>query len=195
MDPFSEETVRLIFVFFVPGFISMKIYDMLVPSDRRDFSKSMLEAVSFSCINFAILYWPIVAIHSNDFQYLHQLWYYIISLVILFVFPIAWPFIFLRTLSLRLVRRKIIDPILKPWDRVFRQREDYWVVVHLKDGRMVGGRYGSKSTASSYPADEQIFIEEVWSIDQKSGTFLTRVDQTGGMLISKGDFEIIEFFK
>ena len=90
MNPFTSETIRLIFIFFVQGFLSMKVYSLLIPSDSIDFSKSLLEAVSFSCINFALLYAPIVAIHSDDFQSDHPLWSYISALIILFVAPIVF---------------------------------------------------------------------------------------------------------
>ena len=54
----------------------------------------------------------------------------------------------------------------KPWDYVFSRRQAYWVIVHLRDGRKIGGRFDRKSFASSYPADEQIYIEEVWRLDE-----------------------------
>jgi len=71
MDIFDSETLRMIVIFFVPGFISMKVYDLCFPSERRDFSKSVLEAVSFSFINFALTYGAIIAIHKSDFQIRH----------------------------------------------------------------------------------------------------------------------------
>ncbi|MBI3195332.1 MAG: hypothetical protein HYZ34_12835 [Ignavibacteriae bacterium] len=194
MNPFDSETIRLVFIFFVPGFISMKIYDLLVPSERRDFSKDLLEALSYSCVNFAILYWPIVAIHSNEFQTDHLIIYYFLSILILLVAPIFWPILVYKFMKTGFFRRRLVDPILKPWDRLFGQRKAYWVIIHLKDGRKIGGKYAKRSFSSTYPAEEQIYIEEVWEIDQTSGRFIQPLTNSDGLIISKDNFHLIEFF-
>ena len=89
---------------------------------------------------------------------------------------------------------RIINPIPKPWDYVFGKRESYWIIVHFKDGKKIGGRYDTNSFASSYPAEEQIYIEEVWNID-KEGRFKDKVDRSKGVIISKSDVSAIEFFE
>ncbi len=194
MSPFNSDTLRLILVFFVPGFISMKIYDLYVPSERRDFSKSLLEAVSFSCVNFALMYWVIMAIHSSDFQSEHRYWYYFLSVIILFAAPVFWPILYSKVLSMPFFSGKTIHPIPRPWDYVFSQNESYWVIVHLKDGRRIGGRFDTRSFASSYPYEEQIYLEEVWRLDPE-GKFLNKVEGSKGIIISQKDFELIEFFE
>ncbi len=194
MNPFSSETLRLILIFFVPGFISIKVYDLLVPSERRDFSKSLFEAISFSCVNFALTYWAIVAIHSNNFQINNPFCYYISSILILFVAPVLWPLIYFKILSIPFLKSKTIHPMPKSWDYVFSQQKPFWVIAHLKDGRRIGGLYGAKSFASSYPANEQIYLEEIWNLDGND-KFLERVDRSEGVILSKEDFEVIEFFK
>lgn len=193
MNPFDSETLRLVLIFFVPGFVSMRVHDLYVPSERRDFSKSLMEAVSFSCINFAIFYWAIVAIHSEGFPSEHPVWYYLSSVAILFVAPIFWPILYSWTMGLPFFRRRTIHPIPKPWDYLFSQGDSFWEIVHMKDGRRIGGRYDTRSFASSYPAEEQIYLEEVWHLDKK-GRFKERVESTQGLIISKADFEAIEFF-
>jgi len=194
MNPFTSETIRLIFIFFVPGFISMKVYSLLIPSDSIDFSKSILEAVSFSCINFALLYVPIVSIHSDDFQYVHPVWYYIVTLIVLFIAPIVWPILYNKIISTSFFRRSILHPIQKPWDYVFGNKKPYWVIVHLKDGRRIGGAYLFKSFSSSYPAPEQIYLEELWQLDQE-GRFTKKIERSSGIIISASDFQAIELFQ
>jgi hypothetical protein len=195
MNPFESETLRLIFIFFVPGFISIKVYDLLVPTEKRDFSKDMFEAISYSCINFAILFWVIFEINSTEFQPAHPFLYYLATVFILFVAPIIWPIAFLRIISIGFIRKRIIDPFLKPWDRLFSRKRAYWVIVHLKGGRKIGGRYGRQSSSSSYPAEEQIYIEELWQIDQKTGRFIAPIPQTQGALISSKNYVFIELFR
>lgn len=194
MNSFDPQTLGLLLIFFVPGFISIKVYDLLVPSERRDFSKSLLEAVSFSCVNFALLYWAIVVIHSPSFQSAHPAWFYLASLVILFIAPVLWPVLYAKILHIPVFRSRVIHPVSKPWDYLFGQRKSYWVIVHLKGGRRIGGRFDTHSFASSYPAEEQIYLEEVWRLDCE-GKFLKKVDRTKGIIISHEEWDAIEFFE
>jgi len=157
MNPFDSETLRLILLFFVPGFISMRVYDLYVPSERRDFSKSLLEAVSFSCVNFAITYWAIVAIHSDGFPLRNPISYYLSSIGILFLAPVLWPILYSKMTELPFFRQRIIHPIPKPWDYFFSKRQSLWVIIHLKDGRRIGGRYDTGSFASSFPAGTDLY--------------------------------------
>lgn len=194
MNPFNSDAIKLIFVFFVPGFISMKVYDLFIPSERRDYSKSLMEAISFSCFNFAINYWIWTLINSDNFSTINSFWYYLLLIEILFIIPILLPIIFLRIIKLPFILNKIINPFSKPWDYVFSKREYFWVIIHLKDGRRIGGKYDTNSFTSSFPAEEQIYIEEVWKLGEK-GDFIEKVEDSRGLIISSKDFEAIEFFK
>jgi Family of unknown function (DUF6338) len=60
MPDWTQDRLLLFLLFFVPGFISIKIYDLLVPSERRDFQSTLAEAIGYSAVNFAVLL-PIVA--------------------------------------------------------------------------------------------------------------------------------------
>lgn len=194
MNPFDSETLRLIIIFFVPGFISLKVYDLFVPGEKRDFSKDMFEAISYSCVNFAILFWLISTIHTVGFQADHPVSYYLAAIFVLFVAPIFWPIAFLKIISIRFIRKRIIDPFLKPWDKLFSQKKPYWVIVHLSGGRKIGGKYARRSYTSTYPAEEQIYLEEVWKIDQRTGRFISPIPQTQGLLISSKNYVFIELF-
>jgi len=132
MNPFTLDAIKLIFIFFVPGFVSMKVYDLLIPSERRDFSKSLMEAISFSCLNFAITFWLWIFINSNDFQAKNQLLYYLFLILIILVVPIVLPNLYLWIIKMSFFRKRIVNPYLKPWDWVFSKRETYWVIVHQK---------------------------------------------------------------
>lgn len=194
MNPFSSETLLFILLFFVPGFVSMKIYDLFIPSPRRDFSKSFLDAISFSMLNFAILYWLIVAIHDGKFPDQHPFWYFICISFIVFVAPAIWTFLYMRILNTEFIRRRTLHPIAKPWDYVFGQKQSYWVILHLKDGRRIGGSFDTSSFASSFPAQEQIYLEAVWRIDE-AGKFLQKVDRSKGIIISASELQSVELFQ
>ncbi len=68
------------------------------------------------------------------------------------------------------------------------------MIVHLKDGRKIGGKYDENSFASSSPAEEQIYLEEVWRLDKK-GAFIEPTERSKGMIIFKEEILSVEFFK
>lgn len=195
-----ESSQLLLFLaFFVPGFISIKVFDLLVPAERRDFRSSLIEAIGYSSINFALLLpmilWLVSALAAGAEETgwtsgaLRLLAWYIIILAA----PVLWPFLYVKIVQPRF--SKIIrNPIAKPWDVVFSPRREVWIILHLKNGRRIGGRYAKYSEASSYPAPEQLYVKEVWKLDE-NGAFIERVDRTGGLLISMEHVEAIEFFE
>ena len=193
MDIFKIDTLQLILIFFVPGLISMKVYDLFIPSGRRDYLKSTLEAVSFGLINFTILHWPIATIHSNDYQKEHPILYYIFFILIVFIAPVIWTLFYRYILSIKFISNHIVHPVDKPWDYVFGNKKSYWVIIHLKDGRRIGGKFDSESFASSFPAQEQIYLQELWKLDE-NGKFMNKVKQSEGIIISSTEFQSIELF-
>lgn len=194
MDIWQMDKLVLFLVFFIPGFISIKIYDLLVPSERRDFSKSLLEVIGYSSLNFAALFWLIIPIHSENFYVHYKILYFILLLIIIFIIPILWPILFLKLSTLKPISKYIIHPIQKPWDYVFSKREAFWIIIHLKDGKKIGGRYGANSFSSSYPSEEQIYLEEVWKLDENS-IFIESIERSKGIIVSAKEISSIEFFK
>jgi hypothetical protein len=79
-----------------------------------------------------------------------------------------------------------VHPIRKPWDYVFGKREPFWVIVHLHNGQRIGGRFDVQSFASSDPADEQIYLEADWVLDEQ-GRFLRPVERSRGIIIMKDE--------
>ena len=194
MDLWNADKLTLFIIFFLPGFISMKVYDLLVPGETRDVSKSVFEAIAYSTLNFAALLWLIILVNTDGFYQEHRVLYFLSLVFIMIIVPIGWPLAFLRLSSWRPLARHFVHPIRKPWDYVFGKREPYWIIVHLRDGRKVGGTYGTGSFASSSPAEEQIYLEEVWALDNE-GRFLRPVDRSCGIIIMTDQILAVEFFR
>jgi hypothetical protein len=193
MDIWNADKLALFLIFFLPGFISMKVYDLMVAGERRDISKSVFEAIAYSTLNFAVLFWLIAFILADDFYHRHLILYSISVAAIMVVVPACWPFLFLKLSTWRPVAKHFIHPIRKPWDYVFGKRNSFWIIVHLQNGQKVGGRFDTESFASSDPADEQIYLEEVWVLDAE-GRFLSQVERSRGILIMKNEIRAVEFF-
>jgi len=194
MDIWNVDKLTLFLVFFLPGFISMKVYDLMVPGQPRDFSKSLVEAISYSTLNFAALFWLIVLIQTGDFYRRHFILYSLSVAVIMVGVPACWPFVFLRLSTWRPIAKHLVHPIRKPWDYVFGKRDPFWIIVHLQNGQKIGGRFDVESFASSDPADEQIYLEEVWILDD-GGRFVSRVERSRGIIIMKDEIRAVEFFE
>ena len=182
MPAWTQDELLLFLLFFVPGFISIKVYDLRVPAERRNFQSTLAEAIGYSAVNFAILL-PLVVAVAYGYGVLDRLWWQLVtSYVVLLIAPVSWPLLFVRIIRPRF-SKVFVNPIPKPWDVVFRQRGESWIIVHLIGGRRVGGRFARGSEASSYPAEEQLYIKEVWRLDE-NGRFVERVDRRGGIIVS-----------
>jgi len=195
MNIWEPNKLLLFLIFFIPGFISLKIYDLIIPGERRDFSKLLLEVLGYSSLNYAAFSWLIFLIYSRKLYQNHANWFLLSLIIVLFIAPAIWPFIFVILFNKwKFLSKFIIHPIPKAWDYIFGKRESFWVIVHLKDGRRIGGKYDTNSFASSYPAEEQIYLEEVWKLDEK-GKFIEPVERSKGILIPGREISMIEFFK
>lgn len=194
MELLELEKLKIFIFFLMPGFISIQAYQLMVPSEYKASTDKIIEAVTYSCINFALLFFPIQYIEQSALEFEHPLLHALFYICVLFVFPVLWVLAFLSLRNLDFFQRKMPHPIAKPWDFVFSQRKKYWVIVTLKTGEKVAGRYSSKSFTSSNPAPEQIYLEETWVLD-KDDSFTRPRQNSEGILILSDEIKTIELFK
>lgn len=188
----TQGTLALFLIFFIPGFITLKVYDLLVPGEVRDFSKAFFDAVAYSSLNFAALLWLIGIVRSGN---LPPWQWYTAMFVLLAGMPALWPVIFLRIRKHPKVSRRIASPNARVWDDIFAGRTPYWVIVHLKDQRRIGGLYGGKSFTSHSPAPPEIYLEQVWHVDENGGFTGSLVESTAGILVMGTEILALEFFQ
>ena len=189
----NAQTLELFLLFVVPGFVAMKAYDLLVPSETRSWGDSLIEAISYSMLNLALLFWLVGLLQREGFQQRHPVVYGLGIFVVLFVAPVAWAVTVRFLCTSRLFRKYVLHPAPQAWDFFFLQRRPAWVLAHLKTGEMVGGLFSDDSCASSFPTEADIYLEEVWKLDEE-GRFIQRVDQTSGILIKRSECSHIELF-
>jgi chromate transport protein ChrA len=153
MNIWNIDKLILFIAFIVPGFIAIKTYELFIPSTTKDSSKQIIDAVSYSCLNYAIMLFPIYLVESSKFKSNHSYLYILFYIVVLFLTPILIVCIWklLRTTSV--IQKFIPHPTQKPWDYFFSRRICCWVIVTLKNGDKIGGMYGPikgvKSTLDS----------------------------------------------
>ena len=193
MDIWEVDKLFLFIAFVVPGFISLKTYALLQPTQVKDTSQQLVDAVAYSSINYALLMGPIYAVEHLNLRSSYPTLYVLFYVVVLLVAPIAWAWIFLWLRKTQLLQRSIAHPTGKPWDFVFSQRLPYWVIATLSDGRQVAGLFHSKSFASSSPASEQIYLEEAWVLSEGGGFERPRHDSAGIIILAK-EIATLELF-
>lgn len=189
MEILNENIIRLIILFVAPGFISLKIWGLISPTQKTKLSDSLIEAVIFSSFNYIITAWLYDIL--REFVFVWIVWvYYLLVIVIL---PILWPILLKAVLNIKFIKEKIISPIPKSWDYYFIKRGPCFMLIHLNDGELLGGLYGLGSFASSYPEEEDLYLQEVWEIDE-DGSFIKKMTDTKGLLINHSAIKYIEFF-
>lgn len=191
MDIWDENKLMVFIGFAVPGFISLKAYQLLCPGQTKDSSQQLVDAVAYSCINYALLLWPIAWVENHDVKKSAPNLYAAFWLLVFLVAPIVWACAlrWLRTKEFFL--RRVPHPTAKPWDFVFGQRKEHYVVVKLKDGSALGGFYGTKSFTSSAPDMEQIYLQDCWHLDDEHD-FQRKKKATAGILILGSEIASIE---
>tara|TARA_R110001599_G_C12043752_1_gene641422 strand:+ start:73 stop:657 length:585 start_codon:yes stop_codon:yes gene_type:complete len=191
MDIWEIDKLALFLAFVIPGFISIKAYQLAFPGTERATSDQLIDAIAYSSINYALLIFPIIAIESGTLRESCKFLYYLFYVFVLFIAPIIWVLIWKYLRTRDFFQRNAPHPTAKPWDYVFSKRKSYWVKVTLKDGTIIAGLYADKSFASSAPAQEQIYLEETWIVNEKGG-FERAKNNTAGVIILSSEISYIE---
>lgn len=191
MDIWSADKLVLFIAFVIPGFISIKCYQLFHPGVVRNAADQVVDAIAYSCINYALFLWLIFAVEKSALRTVHPTLYGLFYVMVLLVGPVIWAIIWKWMRSWQVFQKNAPHPTAKPWDFVFQQRKPYWVIVHLKEGGMIGGLYSDRSFASSAPAEEQIYLEQEWVVEE--GGLTRAVESSAGVLISGSEIAHIEF--
>ena len=179
-----EEILALI----IPGFVSLKVWTLINPTARLKLADYLLDIIAFSTLNFVALSWLLATTTDS------QLWLRIIVGISVFVgAPAVWPILLRWTLGWRAFRGRIIHPDPLAWDYFFRKGNSCFVLIHLKDGKVIGGLYNGESFASSYPESQDIYLGEVWRVDEL-GRFQSRIEATMGALVNHKVIDYLEFY-
>jgi hypothetical protein len=133
-------------------------------------------------------------ISQKDFDKNHQIIYWISICLIFVIVPTLWPFLYLWAAKLKYIKKLILVPYSQPWDYVFSQKRALWVIVHLKNGDTIRGKYSMKSMASAYPKEKQIYIQELWQPGDNGG-FKRKIDRSEGVILFESEISFIEFYK
>ncbi|EEW2080975.1 hypothetical protein D9F58_08275 [Escherichia coli] len=193
MDIWSFDKLFIFIIFVVPGFISIKVYEALHPSVKKESSKIIIDAVAYSCINYAIWFFPIYFAERNNLFDYSLFLYYLMYFLAFFISPSLLPVALYKLRESQFFRNKLPHPVGRPWDFFFRNAPACWVIITLKDGKKIGGLYAGNAFASSSPEPEQIYLIESWHINDDGG-FDRPKERTLGVLVLTTDVLTVEFY-
>lgn len=187
MNIWEMNKVILFLALFIPGFIIIKIYDLVFPNSTRDFSKYWFDAVAFGALHYGICYIFMTVTYSQI----------ILTNSIIFIWliliPTCYPILLYGIVKIGLFQKFFIHPIQRPWDYFFSRNKCYWMLIHLKDGSKIAGKYDKNSFASSYPDAPEILLEEIWVINELD-EIIEPIQPRRGAIILGSEIKRVEFY-
>jgi hypothetical protein len=182
----SQLLLLLTFIVF-PGLVSMHVYRLIFPTKAIEWQNAILEASFWGTVNFLVAS-PLIGIISWYGAPLGMLFVPLIFTSILL--PIVWVHWLSR---IRYIRKLCINPIPTAWDYYFAKTETpCFVIVHLKNGNLIGGYYGWDSYMSSYPEKMSIYFEKLIHLNA-NGEFEGWIENSNGVILDSDVFDYLEF--
>lgn len=194
----SLDVVLYTCLFLVPGFIIDDIVNAFCTSKKRDTNIAILRYLMFSVIHVAIWSWAYASILIDAPVKATS-----INWVYMFLLTVVGAFLTGTLLGL-LIKQQFLQKffallgitvagtIPSAWDNKFSSMEmSRWVIVSLASDKLVYGRMGRCSCASSNPDERDIYLSKVYTLDA-NGKWIANPD-TDGMLIMKSEIRFIEF--
>ena len=124
---------------------------------------------------------------SSMRYWLATLWLFLFSPVLL---PVIWHWLRNR----EWVKGIILSQQESAFDYYVADRKPVFMIIHLKDGRAIGGYWGPGSYASVAPNSGDIYLTAVYQLDRQR-RFGDPVPATAGLLIRREEYSFIELFK
>ena len=192
MDIWESNKLLLFIAFVVPGFVSLKVYQVTIPSDVKDSSKLLIDAVVYSCINYSFILPLIYYAEYQKWRENHYGLYLLGVPFVTFILPGFMTRVFIVLRMTEHVQDYFPNPYPRSWPYVFSQRKSFYLKIHLKNEKIISGLYSENSFASSDPASFQIYLEK--SYYNEGEPFTKEIESTEGVLVLTNDIDYIEFY-
>lgn len=180
---------------FAPGFVSLKVYDFLMPAEPRKVADHVYEIIGYSCVTYAVLAPfaapkllepPSVLLHDlGMLQRLSALTFLVVPAVIG-----AGSAVLVQGKD-RLGTGYVLTTKLA-WDWVFGKIGPAGVIVTLTSGERVVGSFSRGAIATTYPFDQQVYIDRLWQVNEQD-VFIAPIPGSKGQLIMGNTISTIRF--
>ena len=171
----------------MPGYLFMRVWRLLVPSKDFKLKDHIPEVIVISVIHFALF--RLLASQIDK-----PVTWWILLILFLVPIPVTLAIALKKFRNSKLMQGRILHPVPRAWDYFFGMGKPCFMLIHLKNGDSIGGLYGWKSFASSFPEAEDIYLEEIWEMDER-GIFLEKLDGSTGALVNSSNIEYIELYE
>lgn len=165
----------LVFILAVtPGFIIVFVRSQFLSGRILPYPAGFLLYLTVSTIYWAVLFLASDMLIAIGFWWdgstLSTLRWLVFLVILPVIVGVITGVVSNRTLlykSLKKVRLNPIHPTPSAWDWTFSDLNEQYVLVKLKNGAMFGGFLGADSFISSDPNERDMYIEEIFEIDDK----------------------------
>lgn len=191
---FNIEMLGLLFAVAFPGLLSTQTYRLIMPVGAMDWKDGLLGAMFYTCLNDIVLF-PFIRfllIGSNAIVSPYQYWGALI--VVFLAAPMGWPILWVYLSTKSPLKKWLIIPYRTAFDYFFSYRTTCFVIVHLKDRRMIAGWYGNtgiKGYATTFPESGDLFLSAAVRLTP-SGEFGDAVPSSIGVLIRRDEYTHLE---
>ena len=194
-------TIMAAVAFIIPGSIVISITRRVILKKENEYNTKILEYFIYSFLNFFMWSILIYNIYSNINSWKeHYVLLWLTLFMIIFLSPVAIALIVIQIAQKDVIRKICIyfnltsvDTEPSAWDFKFKNISSEWVIVTLKNDKTISGFLGSLSYISQNERERDIYISEVFEIDENNKW--TRKKNTDGILIKAEEIKCIEFFK
>ncbi len=206
----ENSTVLLFVVLVVPGFIIIFVRSQFITGRIPTYPAGFLSYLTTSTVYWAILIFlalPIVNYVISILLFYGVWWeglsFYLASIkyfgpfVLIVLLPALigisfgynWKKNWIRSILAKL-QLNPVHPTPSAWDWTFEDLGEQFVLVALSDGSYIGGLMGSDSFVSSDPTERDIYIQQIYDIDDPNNWH----PRYHGVLITGGEISTIEFW-
>lgn len=193
----TYETVIYTAMFLVPGFIIDEVISTLMPMKTYTDAVKILEYIGYSIFNLTIWIWLFFLIKKNIDN--STFWYLVILVICLLSTSFLSGLIIGLLRKFELLRKmfanfsiNIIHPVPTAWDYKFSTiGKEKWLIITLLNDKHLYGKFAYSSLASSDPVERDIYLEEVYTLNEDENW--VKVDRTDGVWISTSNIKLIEF--
>lgn len=186
-------------LFLVPGYIIDEIISTIMPQKTYSDKVKTIRFIGYSVLNFFIWIWLYWLLHKHIESERTLYWALIICCTLITSTITGFIIGLLRKKELiRFVFKKLNiqaeHPIPTAWDYKFSKvTTQRWVLVTLANGTYIRGLYSYKSLASTDEQYRDIYIEEVYLLDENEQWI--KMKRTDGVWINPSEIKMIEFFE
>jgi hypothetical protein len=195
----TVEQVLAFSVLIVPGFISLRVYEMRRGGEGRKANESLVDVIVYSFATDVVTFGALAMVAAVVPTAAQAVTKAIVGFVGFAVLPVVLAVVWFDFRE-RMVSSGIVpDSAANSWDvllqRASREGVDVAVLLTLRDGRKIGARLRDSVLTFSRAAGDDLILDEVWTIDQERATFIGAVRGSFGMVVHKADCETIEVFR